>query len=345
MLDQVLEFFGIAPDYDLNLMRDSQNLGELTGAIVSSVTTVLRDRRPHRVIVHGDTTTTLAASLASFYERIPVGHVEAGLRTGDLQAPWPEELNRRLTDIVSDMCWAPTKFAADKLLAEGVQPSNVFVTGNTVVDALNQGLERLNSNALLMSQIRSAFDFIDSKKRLILVTGHRRESFGGKLTQICLALQELSKRDDVQIIYPVHLNPQVRETVKGVLGSTRNILLVPPQSYHSFIYLMQRCHFIITDSGGIQEEAPAIRKPVLVTRDKTERPEGLHAGTSRLVGTYSAAIVHEATRLLDNELAYHEMSSLAFPFGDGKAAQRIVESLVRRHAGESGCIPAQVSTQ
>jgi UDP-N-acetylglucosamine 2-epimerase len=332
MLDQVLDFFGIAPDYDLNLMRDSQNLSELTGAILSGVTTVLRDRPPHRVIVHGDTTTTLAASLASFYERIPVGHVEAGLRTGDLQAPWPEELNRRFTDIVSDMCWAPTKFAAAKLLAEGVQPSNVFVTGNTVVDALNQGLERLNGNELLMSQVRSAFDFIDAEKRLILVTGHRRESFGEKLTQICLALQELSKRDDVQIIYPVHMNPLVRETVNAVLGSTRNIFLLPPQSYHSFIYLMQQSHFIITDSGGIQEEAPAIRKPVLVTRDKTERPEGLDGGTSRLVGAHSVAIVHEATKLLDDESAYQAMSSLAYPFGDGKAAQRIVESIVHRHA-------------
>lgn len=329
MLDQVLVLFAINPAYDLDIMAENQGLMHITTAALQGLETVLNECQPDRVLVHGDTTTSFAASLAAFYQKIPVGHVEAGLRTGDIYAPWPEEMNRRLTDTICDLHFAPTKSAEQNLLACGAPQSGISVTGNTVIDALLQISDRLDGDSAISEKAAKNLPELDAARKLILVTGHRRENFGDGFENICRALAKLADRDDVQIIYPVHLNPNVQEPVNRLLGNHANIYLIPPLDYLPFVYLMKAAHFIITDSGGIQEEAPSLGKPVLVMRDVTERPEAVDAGTVKLVGTDERKIVEEAMHLLENETAYQEMSKAHNPYGDGKASGRIVEELLR----------------
>ena len=329
MLDQVLELFDIRPDYDLDIMRDDQDLTHITGAVLSGMEEVLADSEPGRVLVHGDTTTTFAASLAAHFRKIPVAHVEAGLRSGDVLAPWPEEMNRKLTDAIADLYFAPTETARANLRREGAPSERIIVTGNTVIDALFHATRRLDDDAETRRAMESLFPFLDAGRRLILVTGHRRENFGAGFERICDALGRLSERGDLEIVYPVHLNPNVAEPVKRLLGAKPGVHLIEPQEYLPFVYLMRRAYLIITDSGGIQEEAPSLGKPVLVMRDVTERPEAVDAGTVRLVGTDAAAIVGESERLLDDESAYATMSRAHNPYGDGMASQRIVEEIVR----------------
>jgi UDP-N-acetylglucosamine 2-epimerase (non-hydrolysing) len=338
MLDQVIALFDLRPDFDLNLMAANQGLTHITSAVLEGLEPILRAAKPDRVLVHGDTTTTL---VAAFYGDVPVGHVEAGLRTGDMKAPWPEEMNRRLADAVCDLHFAPTEGARANLLKEGIAPSGIHVTGNTVIDALMQIAQRLKSDAKLVESVKRSLPPLDAEHRLILVTGHRRESFGGGFERICTALRRLAdERADIEIVYPVHLNPNVKEPVTRLLGNHARIRLVEPLDYLPFVYLMTRCHLIITDSGGIQEEAPALGKPVLVMRDVTERPEAIAAGTVKLVGTDIERIVAEAGRLLDDEAAYQAMAharnpfAMAHarnPFGDGTAADRIVRVIANGH--------------
>lgn len=323
MLDQVLELFDIRPDDDLDVMAPGQSLPDLFGRLLTGMAGVLERRRPDLVLVHGDTSTTLATALAAFYARIDVGHVEAGLRTGDLTAPWPEEGNRRLTAPLTRLHFAPTPLARDNLLGEGIAASGIHVTGNTVIDALLAVAARIEGDATLATGLSARFPFLDSSRRLVLVTGHRRENFGAGFEQICRALRELATRDDVQLVYPVHLNPQVQEPVNRLLAGMPNVHLIPPQDYLPFVYLMSQAHVILTDSGGIQEEAPSLGKPVLVMRDTTERPEAVDAGTVRLVGTDRERIVAETVRLLDDDAARDEMARAHNPYGDGRAASRI----------------------
>lgn len=327
MLDQVLALFGILPEYDLDVMAPNQNLSDLTARVLEGVRKVFLVWRPDLVLVQGDTTTTFAASLAAFYEGIPVGHIEAGLRTGNLYSPWPEEVNRRFTTLVASHHFAPTEWAKENLLREAVHPDSIHVTGNTVIDALKEVISRLSWDQNLREQYEREFSFLDPARRLILITGHRRENFGDAFRNICVALRELSRRDDIELVYPVHLNPNVRRPVHGILEGYKNIHLIEPQQYELFCYLLQRCYLIITDSGGIQEEATYLQKPVLLMRDTTERPEAVEAGTVRLVGTNTRKIVEEAHRLLDDQAAYDAMRSVTSPFGDGFAARRIVEYL------------------
>lgn len=332
MLDQVLNLFVIKPDYDLDIMKPGQDLFDVTSNVLQGMKPVLMQERPDIVLVHGDTTTTLAASLAAFYCRVPVGHVEAGLRTYNKMSPFPEEINRKLAGALSDLHFAPTETARQNLLREGVPDASIFVTGNTVIDALLMVSGILESNEGLKVRFVDEFGFLNPAKRLILVTGHRRENFGAGFENICQALQQIAERyDDVEILYPVHLNPNVREPVKRILGSSRNnnVHLIEPVDYLPFVYLMNRSYFIVSDSGGVQEEAPSLGKPVLVMRDTTERPEAVAAGTVKLVGTDLQRIVTEAGKLLDDEAAYSAMTMAHSPYGDGKAAARITEALVR----------------
>ena len=329
MLDQVLQLFGIVPDFDLNLMRDGQTLGNLTSDILQSIGSIYDDWKPDVVLVHGDTTTTLAASLAAFYRYIPVGHVEAGLRTGNIWSPWPEELNRRVTDAVASWLFAPTEHAKHNLFSEGAPASQVVMTGNTVIDALLQIRDQLDRDGELVERVASRYPFLDPTRRLILVTGHRRESFGEPFRHFCEALRQIAlKYDDVQLVYPVHLNPKVQEPVRAILNSVPNVFLIEPQDYLPFVFLMSRAYLIITDSGGIQEEAPALGKPVLVTRDTTERPEAVEAGTARLVGTHTQRVVAEVSELLDDRAQYDVMAHATNPYGDGHASERIVDALL-----------------
>ena len=323
MLDQVLDLFGLVPDDDLDLMAPGQSLPDLFARILTGMSTVLEARRPDLVLVHGDTSTTLATALAAFYARVPVGHVEAGLRTGDLQAPWPEEANRRLTAPITTLHFAPTARSRDNLLAENLLAGSIHVTGNTVIDALLAVVGRIEAEPELATSLAARFPFLDAGKRLVLVTGHRRENFGEGFEQMCLAIRDLAQRGDTQVLYPVHLNPQVQAPVKRILGDVPGVVLVEPQDYLPFVYLMTRAHLILTDSGGIQEEAPSLGKPVLVMRDTTERPEAVEAGTVRLVGTDRARIVAEAARLLDDPDAHAAMARAHNPYGDGHAAARI----------------------
>ena len=323
MLDQVLDLFGLVPDYDLDLMAPSQALPELFSRILTGMSAVIAARRPDLVLVHGDTSTTLATALAAYYARVPIGHVEAGLRTGNLYAPWPEEANRRLTAPLAALHFAPTELSRSNLLAEGIDPASIHVTGNTVIDALLEVVARIEADAGLRESLAAQFPLLDASRRLLLVTGHRRENFGHGFEQICIALRALGARDDVQVVYPVHLNPSVQEPVNRILGDARNVHLIAPQDYLPFVYLMTRAHLILTDSGGIQEEAPSLGKPVLVMRETTERPEALHAGTVRLVGTDTALILAEANRLLDDSAAYEAMARAHNPYGDGQAGRRI----------------------
>jgi UDP-N-acetylglucosamine 2-epimerase (non-hydrolysing) len=323
MLDQVLSLFEIVPDFDLNLMSTSQTLEGISARILESLSKVLDEWTPDLVLVHGDTTTTSMASLACFYKRIPVGHVEAGLRTGNLWSPWPEELNRRITGLVAHLHFAPTQASAQNLLAEKVQADAVEVTGNTVIDSLLQVSERLLHDESLRAPLRERFSFLRDDRKLVLVTGHRRENFGGGMQEICDALLTLSRRDDVQIVYAVHLNPNVKGPVESALGDKANIHLIPPQDYLAFVFLMMHSHIILTDSGGIQEEAPSLGKPVLVMRDTTERPEAVDAGTARLVGANAVNIVDGICQLLDEPESYEAMANRSNPYGDGRAAERI----------------------
>lgn len=329
MLDQILELFALSPEYDLNIMQAGQDLTDISCNVLTGLREVFSTFEPDRVLVHGDTSTTLFASLAAYYARVPVAHVEAGLRTGNIYSPWPEEINRKLTGAIADRHYAPTDRARDNLLAEGVEPEKIVVTGNTVIDSLLWVSDLLDSDATYKKNFSDRFSFLDPEKRLILVTGHRRESFGQGFENICQALSELSRRDDVEIIYPVHLNPNVQEPVKRLLSQQKNIHLIDPLDYLPFVYLMKRAYLIITDSGGVQEEAPSLGIPVLVMRDTTERPEAVTAGTVRLVGSNRDTIVTEATRLLDDTEAYRKMSYAHNPYGDGEACSRIVDDLLR----------------
>ena len=327
MLDQVLTLFDIQPDYDLDLMAPGQDLTDITINVLSGMRKIFAEWRPDMVLVHGDTTTTIAASIAAYYQKIRVGHVEAGLRTGDKYSPWPEEMNRKLAGAITDIHFAPTAIAKDNLLHEGVHEANIHITGNTVIDALLAVTERLAKDSQLINQLHEQFDFLDPSRRLILVTGHRRENFGKGFEDICIALQRLSKRDDVEIVYPVHLNPNVQEPVNRILSNCKCVHLIQPQDYLPFVYLMNRAFLVITDSGGIQEEAPSLGKPVLVMRDVTERPEAVMVGTVKLVGTSCDRIVAEATLLLESSEEYQRMAKAHNPYGDGKAAQRIAAVL------------------
>ena len=326
MLDQVLKLFSIVPEYDLNIMQPGQGLTEITCRILEGLKPVLESFKPDVVLVHGDTTTTMAASLAAFYQRIPVGHVEAGLRTGDLSSPWPEEGNRTLTGHLATYHFAPTETSRQNLLRENIADNRIAVTGNTVIDALFWVRDRVLSDEALRNELTQRYPFLANGTKLILVTGHRRESFGRGFEQICHALAEIAANNpDVQIVYPVH--PNVSEPVKRILGHVENVMLIEPQDYLPFVWLMNRAWLILTDSGGIQEEAPSLGKPVLVMRDMTERPEAVSAGTVCLVGTDSQRIVNEVTRLLQDESAYQAMSRAHNPYGDGQACHRILSAL------------------
>lgn len=328
MLDQVLKLFFITPDFDLDLMRDGQDLTDITAKVLYGLREVFVAWRPDRVLVHGDTTTTMAASLAAYYARIPVGHVEAGLRTGNIYSPWPEEINRRIAGVLTDIHFAPTEQSRKNLLGEGVNPNRILVTGNTVIDALLWVVKEIKSNAELRQRFEDQFSYLDPAKKLILVTGHRRENFGDGFDSICQALSHLADRDDTEIVYPVHLNPNVQEPVKRILDGRKNVFLLEPLDYLPFVYLMNRSALILTDSGGIQEEAPTLGKPVLVMRDTTERPEALTAGTVRLVGTSQVRIVEEVSVLLDDLEKYQAMGFAHNPYGDGTASQKICEWIV-----------------
>ncbi|QLB20953.1 UDP-N-acetylglucosamine 2-epimerase [Vespertiliibacter pulmonis] len=328
MLDQVLELFSIQPDFDLNIMKSTQGLNEITAQILLDLPTVLSDFSPDLVLVHGDTTTTFAVTLACYYQKIPVAHIEAGLRTGELFAPFPEEGNRHLTSVLARYHFAPTEQAKQNLLAENIPTENIWVTGNTVIDALLDGLKKMRNNQSLTTQFTQHYTFLDEQKKLILVTGHRRENFGGGFERICLALAEIAyQHPEVQIVFPVHLNPNVIEPVHRILQGIDNLFLIEPQPYLAFIYLMDRAYLILTDSGGIQEEASSLGTPVLVMRDITERPEAIDVGAVKLVGTQTNAIVAEVNQLLMNSDAYQAMSHAQNPYGDGKACKRIMAHL------------------
>lgn len=329
MLDQVLSLFEITPDHDLNIMAPGQDLYDVTTRIMLGLRDVLRIEKPDAILVHGDTATTFAASLAAFYEQIPVGHVEAGLRTGNLYSPWPEEANRKLTGVLASYHFAPTATSQESLLKESVPENAIHITGNTVIDALLMVRDRINSDANLQAQLESDLPYGLTRK-MVLVTGHRRESFGGGFERICKALAELAKKyPDTDIVYPVHLNPHVQEPVNRILSDLNNVHLIPPQDYLPFVSLMSRAHIILTDSGGIQEEAPSLGKPVLVMRDTTERPEAVAAGTVKLVGTKTESIVTAVSGLLTDSNAWEEMSHAHNPYGDGEASRRIASILVK----------------
>ncbi|MDX5407727.1 MAG: UDP-N-acetylglucosamine 2-epimerase (non-hydrolyzing) [Chromatiaceae bacterium] len=328
MLDQVLQLFAIKPDYDLAIMKAGQDLYDVTTSILLNIKPVLRDFKPDVVLVHGDTSTTFAAALACYYEKIAVGHVEAGLRTGNIYSPWPEEANRKLTGALTRYHFAPTETSRQNLLNEQVNPAHIVVTGNTVIDALLQVVAKIDSDAALNQAFAEKFPYGQNGRKLILVTGHRRESFGAGFDNICAALKQLATDfPDCDIVYPVHLNPNVREPVYRLLSGAANVHLIEPQDYLPFVYLMSRATLVLTDSGGIQEEAPSLGKPVLVMRDTTERPEAVAAGTVKLVGTDKAKIVAEASRLLTDQAYYDSMSFAHNPYGDGKACQRIIDAI------------------
>jgi UDP-N-acetylglucosamine 2-epimerase (non-hydrolysing) len=331
MLDQVLELFEIRPDYDLDIMKPGQDLYDVTANVLLGMKEVLSDFKPDVVFVHGDTSTTSSTALAAFYQQIKVAHVEAGLRTGDIYSPWPEEANRQITGVLTNYHFAPTSTSQENLLRENKDPKTILVTGNTVIDALYLALDKIKTSTLLKESIEETIlDEINDKSfsldsKFILVTGHRRENHGQGFINICKALKEIALTyPEVNIIYPVHLNPNVQKPVMELLSDVKNIYLIAPMQYESFIYLMDKSYFIITDSGGVQEEAPSLGKPVLVMRDTTERPEALEAGTVKLVGTNTELIVKEARELLDDVKAYETMSKAHNPYGDGKACEKIV---------------------
>ncbi len=332
MLDQVLSLYNITPHYDLDIMEVNQTLTSITRKVMSGLESVFSEFKPDWVLVQGDTSTTFASSLAAFYKKIFVGHIEAGLRTRHIYSPWPEEMNRQLTTRIANLHFAPTLEAKENLLAEQVLEEKISVTGNTVIDTLLETVNYFDSNPHITASIAEQFNFLDKNRKLILITSHRRENFGNGLQQVCRALLHLSERNDVQILYPVHLNPNISDTVDKLLRNKKNIFLIHPQEYLPFVYLMMRSYLILTDSGGIQEEAPSLGKPVLVARDTTERPEGIAAGTAKLVGVNKDEIIRHIEELLDNKMIYEQMSQSQNPYGDGKAAQRIVERLQHEHS-------------
>ncbi|MCE0555612.1 UDP-N-acetylglucosamine 2-epimerase (non-hydrolyzing) [Motilimonas sp. E26] len=333
MLDQVLNLFEIEPEYDLNIMKPGQSLYDVTSNILMGLKPVLEEFKPHIVLVHGDTATTLSTSLAAYYQQIAVGHVEAGLRTGNIYSPWPEEGNRKLTGAIATLHFAPTSTSEQNLLQEGIAASGIATTGNTVIDALFLIKEKLAQDTDLNATLAAKFPELDSTKKLILVTGHRRESFGGGFERICEALVEIAQKyPESQVLYPVHLNPNVREPVNRILKDVNNVHLIEPQDYLPFVYLMNQANIILTDSGGIQEEAPSLGKPVLVMRDTTERPEAVEAGTVKLVGTDKQAIISAVESLLTNEAEYEAMSRAHNPYGDGKACERIINKIKQHFA-------------
>lgn len=337
MLDQVLELFEIKPDFDLDIMRPRQSLYQVTSRILEGLESVLKGFRPDVVLVHGDTATTFATALAAYYQKISVGHVEAGLRTGNLNSPWPEEANRRLTGAITRYHFAPTKTSRENLREESVLEEDITVTGNTVIDALFWVRDKISQDKELSNQLASQYSFLNKDKKLILVTGHRRESFGGGFERICEALKNIAiQYPECQILYPVHLNPNVQEPVNRLLNTVDNIFLIEPQDYLPFVYLMTQSYLILTDSGGIQEEAPSLGKPVLVMRDTTERPEAVKAGTVKLVGTDPSMIVGEVSKLIESEEYYAKMGEAHNPYGDGKACRRIITALVNSDEGDKG---------
>jgi UDP-N-acetylglucosamine 2-epimerase (non-hydrolysing) len=328
MLDQVMSLFGLTPDIDLGIMRKGQDLIDITTGVMQGLRAVFEEHKPDVVLVHGDTNTSFAATLTAYYHQIPVHHVEAGLRTGNLYSPWPEEGNRKLTGALAAHHYAPTESSRQNLLREGVDTNTISVTGNTVIDALLDVSKQLDENPSQTADIAASLPALSPDKKLILVTGHRRENFGDGFENICQAIATLAQRDDVQIIYPVHLNPNVQEPVSRHLQHCQNVHLIAPQGYLTFTWLMTHCHVILTDSGGIQEEAPALGKPVLVMRDTTERPEAIDAGTVALVGTDEDSIVRHVTRLLDQPEAWQSMSQSINPYGDGTASENIIRHLL-----------------
>jgi UDP-N-acetylglucosamine 2-epimerase (non-hydrolysing) len=328
MLDQVLSLYEIVPDYDLDIMSTNQTLSSITQLTMQGLEKFFEQYTANWVIVQGDTNTTFAASLAAFYKKIPVAHVEAGLRTQNIYSPWPEEINRQLTGRIATLHFPPTIGAQQNLLNEGIPASKTLVTGNTVIDALFEAVDYLKRNDALAKTIAASFPFLDPEKKLILMTSHRRENFGESLEHICRAMLRLAARDDVQIVYPVHLNPNISRPVNKMLGNAKNIFLLPPQDYLPFLYLMMQSYLVLTDSGGVQEEAPSLGKPVLVVRDTTERPEGIAAGTARLIGTHENNIVRNVEEFMDKNELYEIMRSASNPYGDGEASKRIVERLL-----------------
>ena len=328
MLDQALQIFKVKPDYDLGMMVSEQSLQELTGKILVGMKPVFDDFSPDLLLVHGDTATTFASALAAYHSKVKIGHVEAGLRTGNLYSPWPEEANRKLTGSISNFHFAPTKLARKNLIAEGVESKNIHVTGNTVIDALLMGLQFIKSDSEFIRKICNRFNFLNSKNRMVLVTGHRRESFGSGFKNICDAIAELANtKPEVNFVYPVHLNPNILEPAHRILANVKNIHLIEPVDYLSFIYLMSKAYIVLTDSGGIQEEAPSLDKPVLVMRDLTERKEAIQAGTVKLVGTERKTIVSNVLELLEKPDSYEEMKNSINPYGDGNASIRISKIL------------------
>ncbi len=328
MLDQVLDLFHIIPDYDLNLMKPGQTLNDVTAKILIELKPVLEEFKPDVVLVHGDTATTFAASLSAYYEKISVGHVEAGLRTGDIYSPWPEEANRKLTGALASYHFAPTETSKKNLLGENIDLNKIFVTGNTVIDALLKVVESIESSTDLQQQLKANYPFVDETKDLVVITGHRRENFGQGFESICQSIAAVAKeKPDVQFVYPVHLNPNVREPVNRLLTGLDNVYLIEPLEYLPFVNLMRLSAVILTDSGGIQEEAPSLGKPVLVMRDTTERPEAVDAGTVKLVGTSKDSIVTALLELLKKESEYHKMSKAHNPYGDGQACMKILDAL------------------
>ena len=328
MLDQVLDMFDIKPDFDLNIMKSGQDLYDITSKVLLGLRDIFEEFKPDIVLVHGDTTTCSSASLAAFYSKIKVGHIEAGLRTHNIYSPFPEEANRLITGVLANYHFSPTTTSRDNLLKENKNPNDILVTGNTVIDALFLALDKIEQNDELKSKILNSINSqykLQNNKKIILVTGHRRENFGEGFINICEALKTIALNNpDIDIVYPVHLNPNVQKPVKEILSDTSNVYLINPLQYEEFIFLMNKSYFIITDSGGVQEEAPSLGKPVLVMRDTTERPEALEAGTVKLVGTSKETIIKEAQKLLDDENEYNTMSKAHNPYGDGKACERIV---------------------
>lgn len=328
MLDQVLELFNLKPDFDLNLMKPGQTLSDVTSGVLKGLEEVFEEWLPDVVLVHGDTATTFAASLAAYYHKVKIGHVEAGLRTGDIYSPWPEEANRKLTGALANYHFAPTLSSYNNLIKENINPENITITGNTVIDALLKVKEKVENDDKIISNFNTQFDFLDADKKLILVTGHRRENFGQGFLNICQALVNVAKKyENVQIVYPVHLNPNVQKPVNELLSGISNIHLIAPQDYLPFVYLMNRSYLILTDSGGIQEEAPSLGKPVLVMRDTTERPEAVEAGTVKLVGTDVVVIEKSVIELIEDSAIYQKMAEAYNPYGDGSACSQIIEFL------------------
>ena len=332
MLDQVMTLFKIKPDFDMDIMTPNQTLGGIISAIIVKLQTILKGYKPNLVLVHGDTATTFAASLAAYYEKIPVGHVEAGLRTGNIYSPWPEEANRKLTAVLAYLHFAPTAQSKQNLINEGYNTSSIIVTGNTVIDSLLLIRSIIDKDMGIDQLIEKHFPFIDTNKKIILVTGHRRENFGGGFENICHALSAISEFPDTEIVYPVHLNPHVQEPVQRLLGNNKSIHLIKPQEYLPFVALMIKSYLILTDSGGIQEEAPSLGKPVLVMRETTERPEALEAGTVKLVGTDAQTIIENVDVLLNKKALYDEMSQAKNPYGDGHASEKIIDAIVSKQS-------------